>query len=119
VEIKLNDADMERLAALVSDRLKDRVIGAIMAAETYEAVAAHARGLATMHMGTTTYNGEATDAMRRALTADGSKLLRAIVTQAVRDVRADDPELTKTVRRAIYEDAVDAAERAARALADN
>lgn len=116
MQIEFTEGDLEKVAELVATRLEDKVMARLMGSAGWETMHKRAEHFAQMYMGQSNYNGEAVDAMRKALTADGNKMLLSIVSEAVRQVGKDDPDLIRMVRQEIYRQAVESAERAARLL---
>lgn len=106
MEITLSEKDLEDLAAKLERRISDRVIGLLASAPAFDALSERAKLFAAQHVNGANYVGEAAGAFAEHLKKDGEKLLRRIVTDAVKQVQADDPELRKTVARAIYEAAL-------------
>lgn len=111
MDVKLDDSDFERLAAMLERRIADRVIARLQSNPAHDAMCENARTMALAYINQQSFNAEAVDAMKRALNSNSGQMLRDIVTNAVRSVHADDPDLKKAVARGVYEEARNHAER--------
>lgn len=118
MQVEFGEGDMDKLANIVAAKLETRVMNALMNAACWEALSSNAHKLASAYMSKATFESESTDFFRDALQADGKKLLHDIVTNAVRQVSRDDPELSKLVRQSVYNQAIHASKMALQRMQD-
>ena len=118
MEITLNEKDMQDLVDALAKRIEDRVIGKLMGAPSYEALTDTARRWATVQIKSEGFQAEAIHAMKEELSANGQRLLRKMVLEAVRSTRPEDPELRKIIAEVMYEEALAHAEKLLRPTED-
>lgn len=102
MEIKLSDDDFERLAVILERRISDRILGQFLNNSIYSEMTDRAKRFATDFIDQKMFNLNATEELRKELSALGCKKLEQIVKDAVSQINRDDPDLRKMVQQEMY-----------------
>lgn len=111
MKIELSEADFEALAASLERRITERVIRGIVAGGVNDSIGNAVKTVATEYWASNQHKFSAADELDRLIRQNSGRELKNMVTAAVREVHADDPELKKMVAKYIFESIKELADR--------